>query len=291
MADQNGPGWVYVLTYTSGNTKYYKIGCTSRDPEKRLEEIQRNERERKKSNRIIITLVGFAHVDHRRNGEAAAQQAVGNILKKDPNRKLPTDWFIDNTNPRQELNIILDKVRSACNGPVYKKNESPPRGVSWYLNPEMNLDHDQTQFSILSAKAVKKANAFSPTYYVYVMSMVNDGITCYTTGCTESDPDECLQETRGEQNNNDVKLVCFMRAKDENRALNRVKKAFKRKTKDNKSFARNGRTWYNSQSDISSSSPDSSQDSSQDSRARTRARTRARIRARTRARTQDSTQD
>jgi hypothetical protein len=78
-----GPGVVYVMTYTyryyifglfGQTTKYYKIGCTSRDPEIRLKEVERKERKHRGNNSITIKLLGFVHVDEMRDAETKAQK-------------------------------------------------------------------------------------------------------------------------------------------------------------------------------------------------------------------------
>jgi hypothetical protein len=107
-----GKGCVYVMTYTkeiihhSYGTEeiinYYKIGCTSRDPNLRLQEIQRSE-----GNPDII-LVGSVKANEMNGAETAAQKAAIEIgLVKDPARGGATDWFIF-TSQR-----VLDVVRQA----------------------------------------------------------------------------------------------------------------------------------------------------------------------------------
>jgi hypothetical protein len=97
-----GKGCVYVMRYKEGTTNYYKIGCTSRDPNLRLQEIQRSE-----GNPDII-LVGSVKANEMNGAETAAQKAAIEIgLVKDPARGGATDWFIF-TSQR-----VLDVVRQA----------------------------------------------------------------------------------------------------------------------------------------------------------------------------------
>ncbi|CAB4019836.1 Hypothetical predicted protein [Paramuricea clavata] len=100
-----GPGCVYVMSYTHYRTNYYKIGCTSRDPNLRLKEIQRSE------GNPAIMLVGFVNANEMNGAETAAQQAViANGLVKDPARGGATDWFIGSLTPQQVLDVVRRAV-------------------------------------------------------------------------------------------------------------------------------------------------------------------------------------
>ena len=232
MAD---PGWVYVMTYVKGYQWYYNISCTSGDPETCLEEIQREERARECDQTIVIELYGFAHADHMHEAESAAQAAVSGFVTKDTERKEPTDWFFCKS--YNYADTILSKIEEACIGPVYKMNKLS-YGNSWYFMKDENLDKDQV--SEIAARAVETANSHCPTYYVYIMSVVKDSITHYTIGSTESDPNECLEKIRREENNDDIKLVCFMHAKDKDRVLSAIEKAIER----DGFVKRSAREWY-----------------------------------------------
>jgi hypothetical protein len=93
----------------------YKIGCTSRDPEKRLKEIQRLEKNND------ITLVGSVKANEMNGAETAAQEALKESgFVKDPARGGATDWFIGSSTPEQ----VLDQIRP----PIYNhnaKNKNP----------------------------------------------------------------------------------------------------------------------------------------------------------------------
>ena len=99
-----GLGCVYVMSYTHYRT-YYKIGCTSRDPNLRLQEIQRSE------GNPAIMLVGFVKANEMNGAETAAQQAaIANGLVKDPARGGATDWFIGSLAPQQVLAVVRQAV-------------------------------------------------------------------------------------------------------------------------------------------------------------------------------------
>ena len=99
-----GPGVVYVMCY--GNTEY-KIGCTRRDPQERLDEIRGIERNPN------IKLVGWARAEEMNRAETAAQNALmGRGLRKDPLRGGATDWLIGNMAPGEVLSVVQEAVRA-----------------------------------------------------------------------------------------------------------------------------------------------------------------------------------
>ena len=100
----SGQGRVYEMAYTNGGENYYKIGYTARDPNERLQEVQRDEKN------YNISLVGSVKANEMRGAETAAQQAAKSIgLVKDPNRGGATDWFIGPATQQQ----VLDAIRPA----------------------------------------------------------------------------------------------------------------------------------------------------------------------------------
>jgi hypothetical protein len=97
----SGEGCVYVMN--DGNN--YKIGCTSKDPNARLKEIQRSEGNNN------ITLVGSVKANEMRGAETAAQQAaIASGLVKDSSRGGATDWFIGSLTPQQVLAVVRPAV-------------------------------------------------------------------------------------------------------------------------------------------------------------------------------------
>ena len=104
----SGQGYVYVMHYfdTYGLTHHYKIGCTSRDPNIRLEEIKRQERN------YFITLIGSVPANEMNSAETAAQKAVERIgLVKDPSRGGATDWFVSQSfTPEQVFGVVMQAV-------------------------------------------------------------------------------------------------------------------------------------------------------------------------------------
>ena len=98
---RSGEGCVYVMNV--GNN--YKIGCTSRDPNARLKEIQRSEGNNN------ITLVGSVKANEMNGAETAAQQAaIASGLVKDSSRGGATDWFIGSLTPQQVLAVVRPAV-------------------------------------------------------------------------------------------------------------------------------------------------------------------------------------
>ena len=229
MADANGPGWVCVMTYTHPDTetKYYKIGRTSRDPEKRLKEVESGERQHTENVNIIMTLVGFTHANQMRDAQTAAQEAVVNILVIDPERQQPHDWFIekpDGTSPDED--IILQTVGAALEGDgrLYGKRNLDN---GWSCYTKVIIEQEEQQIMNVSAGAVEHANSSTPTEYVYVLSVPGpNDVTRYTFGCTVGDPDEHVQEIRRDLGNNAIELVCFMNVKNKDKALREVNDAF-----------------------------------------------------------------
>ena len=102
----SGQGYVYVMHYFDGLTRHYKIGCTSRDPNIRLEEIKRQERN------YFITLIGSVPANEMNSAETAAQKAVERIgLVKDPSRGGATDWFVSQSfTPEQVFGVVMQAV-------------------------------------------------------------------------------------------------------------------------------------------------------------------------------------
>ena len=103
----SGPGHVYVMTYNRAGSNYYKIGCTSRDPNVRLAEIRRREQN------DDITLVGSVQANEMNTAETAAQEAVKSQLRleKDPERGGATDWFIGTLLARQVFDVVQSAVQ------------------------------------------------------------------------------------------------------------------------------------------------------------------------------------
>ena len=113
-----GEGRVYVMVYKRSNS-YYKIGCTSRAPEERLEEIRDNEENQN------IVLVGSVKALEMNSAETAGQRAVQRIgLVKDPSRGGATDWFIDQKRSRKP-----EEVFQVVRGAVYRANAQ--RNKKW----------------------------------------------------------------------------------------------------------------------------------------------------------------
>ena len=84
----NGPGKVYLMEKKTPKTKTknYKIG-SSKNPARRLKQIQKSERTRN------IKLVCTIKCPRMRSGEGKAQRAVKRMgLKKDKRRGGATDW-------------------------------------------------------------------------------------------------------------------------------------------------------------------------------------------------------
>ncbi|CAB4019837.1 Hypothetical predicted protein [Paramuricea clavata] len=105
-----GKGCVYVMTYTVRDRRktinYYKIGCTSREPNVRLQEIQDSEINN-------ITLVGSVTAKKMNGAETAAQNAVKvEGLVKDPARGGATDWFKGSLTPQKVLDVVRTAVDS-----------------------------------------------------------------------------------------------------------------------------------------------------------------------------------
>jgi hypothetical protein len=101
-----------IINHTYGKKEiinYYKIGCTSRDPNLRLQEIQRSER--KLGNLAAITLIGSVNANEMNGAETAAQQAaIANGLVRDPARGGATDWFFGLLTPQQVLDVVRQAV-------------------------------------------------------------------------------------------------------------------------------------------------------------------------------------
>lgn len=103
-----GAGRVYVMHYYDiYGTHHYKIGCTSRNPNVRLAEIQRNE------GNYYITLVGSIQANEMNSAETAAQEAVKEIgMVKDPSRGGATDWFVSWWfTPEQVFGVVMEAVQ------------------------------------------------------------------------------------------------------------------------------------------------------------------------------------
>ena len=78
---------------------------SSRDPNLRLQEIQRSE------GNPAITLIGSVNANEMNGAETAAQQAaIANGLVKDPARGGATDWFIGSLTPQQVLDVVREAV-------------------------------------------------------------------------------------------------------------------------------------------------------------------------------------
>jgi hypothetical protein len=84
----------------------YKIGCTSQEPNARLQQIQRSE------GNPAITLVGSVKANEMRGAETAAQQAaITKGFVKDPARGGATDWLTGNSmTPEQVLAAVRPAV-------------------------------------------------------------------------------------------------------------------------------------------------------------------------------------
>ena len=99
-----GPGSVYVMAYTSSRANYYKIGCTSRNPNVRMREVQRGEKN-------PIWLVDSVQAKEMNGAETAAHNALkAKGLVKDSNRGGATDWFTGLLTPQQVFDVVKAAV-------------------------------------------------------------------------------------------------------------------------------------------------------------------------------------
>ena len=125
-----GPGRVYVMEDTASNS--YKIGCTSREPETRLQEIRRGE------NNQNINLVSSVKANEMNSAETAAQRAVQRMgLVKDPSRGGATDWH-----NAEKGSTKPEEVSNAVKHAVYGANRRHNKWLSTYQNSNIwnNVD-------------------------------------------------------------------------------------------------------------------------------------------------------
>jgi hypothetical protein len=217
-----GPGVVYVMTYTytyryyidfglfDQTTKYYKIGCTSRDPEIRLKEVERKERKHRGNDSITIELLGFVHADEMRTAETIAQQHAKETLhlKKDRSRGNATDWFTGDATGQQ----VLDAVGEACKRSVYEKKDLVA-GTTCYSTMVTNITKGPLELMKITAKAVKEADKDCKPGYVFVTKQKMDELTThYRIDSTEGDPVQCVQERKTKEKV-EIKLIGFVYTK------------------------------------------------------------------------------
>jgi hypothetical protein len=165
-----GPGVVYVMTYTytykctynddtddisCQTMNCYKIGCTSRDPETRLKEVERKERKHRGNNSVRIKLLGFVHVDEMRDAETKAQKYARTKLdlEKDSSRGNATDWFTGDATGEQ----VLDAVGEACECLVYVLKRDFGNDI-YYSKKGTNITDGSRYFMTITAQVAKEAD-------------------------------------------------------------------------------------------------------------------------------------
>ena len=116
MANRDGPGWVYLMTYETADSRIYKIGETSRDPEIRRREIETREQQQQNNNDIQMNLVGFGHARQRKVAEREAQEAASGRLDRIRDTR---DWF--QSRPEVNLDDISNMINEYCENSWYKK--------------------------------------------------------------------------------------------------------------------------------------------------------------------------
>ncbi|CAB4019838.1 Hypothetical predicted protein [Paramuricea clavata] len=220
-----GPGVVYVMTYIcqTTKTKYYKIGCTSRDPEIRLKEVEMKERKHRGNSSVRIQLLGFVHVDKMREAETEAQKHAAEKLglqKHVGSRGNATDWFTNTRNATTEQQV-LDAVGEACGGSVYQQYDLDT-DINCYTKKGTEFTEEPLDFMSITAKAVKEANKRYKSGYVFVTKVKVDGSSnrySYYIDCTEGDPVKRVQEMQNHE------LTGFVYAKQMERAKKKVEDA------------------------------------------------------------------